>query len=512
MYRWGRLATALLSALALSTMVACGGGTPGSNPPPGGTGRIEGNLGPEANGATVRIEGTDLTSRVGPDGTFVVNGVPPGEYTVSVCNAGTGQGATVMVRVLPDDTTVIPPVDLAPTGQITGIVSAQLANGLPGAPIAGARVTARWTPLFYEYAADGSVPPGMVNEVNAAGGAPGRQADNNGDAVQPPRVATTDANGSFLIPGAVPGVYVVTVEADGFENGETGTWVEPGRTGTADVQLVRIDPDNASVSGIVTQTREGSPEPLAQVLVQLWPRFPWVGNGGTPPPPGPLDLNGIVKPGDDPWTVPPFFRAYSALSDEQGHYQITNVVPGDYTLAVFRFGYQSVQRDITLAAREQRVENVNLQYILTHVTGTIFGRLENGQVAPLAGVWVNGYTASIRPDEPPVAIFGATDPANGRQDRPGILPPIPPDGAAITDENGHYDVAVEAGHVYLNAWMDGYNSAFVELKVDAGGATGVDMILEPWTSPYPIDYGGGVDGGGGGAGGNEGDGGLGAAL
>ncbi|MCC7494569.1 MAG: carboxypeptidase regulatory-like domain-containing protein [Fimbriimonadaceae bacterium] len=507
-----------LAATALIALTACGSGSGGGGGTPDNTrGTVSGNLGPAAAGATVRLEGSDHVVTCGPDGSFTVPNVEPGEYTISV-EGGGGQGGAAMIRVLPGENTPLPPLDLEATGQITGLITSRTESGLR--PVAGARILARPIPLLYTY--EDETRPGIADGVANSGGGRSRQ-DDNADERPPVRVAESEADGSFRFGAVTPGMYTIEVTAESYETGYNGTWVEPGRTSPVDLELVYIDPNNATVSGQVTVVEDGQTVPLSMVRVALWPRdggpLPLAGarsrqnggggaggegggNGGpneydgvvypdgtvgNAPPGGP----DVIGPNDDCWYVPPIWYCREGFTDEQGNFSLQNVPPGEYTLTYMRWGYATISRDVTLTTRQTLTANATLQYILTTVSGTVFGTPEGGGAAvPLANAWVTAWGYVV---EPPVYEGGGPGGAGGGGGSVGggnvagldASPYRPtgevPPGVAVTDANGHFSLEVEAGYLNINAWADGYEYGSVDVTVAAGGLTGVELTLQPWT-------------------------------
>lgn len=493
-------------------LAGCGSGGSGTTPTPSGGGRVTGNAGANAAGGTVRIEGTNLRANVAADGSFTVDGVPPGEYTLSVISSD-GQGAVTLVRVVDGSTTQVGDLEVAPAGQITGLVTAPDANGRLR-PVPGARVTARMVPLLWAYAAEAD--PGVANGIRNSGGSRQNSGDTNDMA--PPRVTTTDSNGSFQFAGALPGSYSVEVSAEGYESAEVGTWVGEGMTSPVDVQLIRIDPDNANLSGTITELVDGQRRPLAHVRVDLWPIFEGgdvivrpmgrqdEGNdepsgGGeepddiatttAPPPQRPS-----IDPGDNAWYVPPFYWGKMAFTDEQGRYAIRNITPGRYMLTIQRYGYGIVQQEITFAQRDNQTVNATLESNLATVSGTVYGLDEQGRPRPLAGAWVSGSTgyyeivAGFTEGGGGGGVPGSTGASGNAASPDGVSYYDPYPGSAVTDENGRYELTVEAGHVWVNAWAEGYEPGFAEVDVAVGRRENVDLTLNRWSEdnggPRPL--------------------------
>ena len=466
------------AVVLLAALVGCGGGGPTTTDPGpiDNNGRVTGTLGAAASGATVRLEGTTQSAICGPDGSFQFDGVPPGEYTVSVETPG-GQGGAVTVRVGAGGTIRVPEIPLDTAGQITGLVS----DRDSGQPLAGARILARRTP--YDDATAGDLPPEVAGGL--AGG-DGRQVTEP-DTAEAPRVTTTAPDGSFRFGGVTPGPYSIEISRDGYEGGETGTYVSPGRTGVADATLRRIDPNNAAVSGTVTSTGGDLPGALARVRVELWPTsFDDQPGPMTSLPEGATDLDSSI----DPFYLPPFFEIRSAFTDEHGAYAIRNVPPGEYRMTFRRYGYTDLERTVTLGTAERRTENATLAYRLTTVSGRVMRQTAGGLVAVArAEVWAATWSDEIplRQDEGGGSGGGS----------PGtvVYPyPVGP-GNAVSDQQGRFSLEAEAGNLSMGAFHPEYGSSYQELTVPLGGASGVTLVLESFDVPPP---GGGGDGGGGG--------------
>lgn len=518
MKRWRGVVLAVLSSCLLWSCSSSGGNI--IDPPPAGGGRVQGTLGQGAGGATVRLDGTDLTTRAAADGSFVLDDVPPGEYTLAVEAAG-GQGAAVLCRVQDGRITTIPQLPLTTGGQISGLV---LSRTRQDGPLAGAKVTVRRVDYVWDYA--GAAKPEIVDELGGTQPGGGGATD---DLSYPPRITTTDGDGSYRFTGLPEGPYVVEVTADDHESTESATWVSPGLTSPVDVSLLVIDPDNAELTGRILGRVDGVSVPLAYVTVSLWPQDTavilrsheeggegeseggegesegGVGDGGEPGDDDINDVNDLFDatgwgqggpPDDvDPWFLPPWAIGKQTMTDENGEFALRNVPPGDYVLSIWRYGYEQISQDITLGVRDRETFNQTIDSTLVEVSGTVFGRLEGGDVVPLEGAYVHGFANVWGP----VAEIGADDSevgfGDGAAGNLGAPDAMPPDdrGSAVTDANGNYTITVEAGRVALEIWADGYQWSWTEFSVDRTGASGVDVILEPWSDEFG-GGGGGEDG------------------
>ncbi len=463
---------AVLTAVCLAGCGGAGGGGQDG----GGSGVVRGNLGAQRSGAVVRIEGTDRSTVVAADGSFEVAGVPEGEYTLSATVGG--QVATAVVRVGPGRPTEVPPLDWTLGGLIAGIITSRDGEGRL-TPLAGARVTARLVPQVWY--TEGQAGDTFVGEVVAAGGKPNGRAEEPTSA--PPRIATTNASGEYVFSAVAPGPYSIEVSAENHESGEVGTWVEPGSAATGNLALLRIDPHNATLSGSVLGSQSGGLVPLAHVLVALRrtdgpiPLAGAEGGGGGVAPPA---VDSVIEPGTDPWAYPFFWYYREGLSDESGRYVIRNVPPGEYEVSFLRYGYRAVTRTVTLAQAQQATADATLDYTLTKVSGTVYGRTAGG-TAPLAGVWVSAYPARVLPMlaelDTPTSGGGSSGSGSTGGGTTTIWPYLPPPDGAVSDANGRYQLEVEAGELVVSAWKEGYEWGSVELTVGLGGRTGVDLTL-----------------------------------
>ncbi len=138
------VAIAIVGVLVtLAYMSGCGGG--GGNqpaPPPGDTSSIRGSVDTAAGSSyEILLDGRAVPGAMQADGSFEINGVPPGEHRVAVVEAGGLAGSYVSVVVRPGEDTQVPPIVPELGGQIVGMVTVRDEGGLR--PLPDVEVTAQ---------------------------------------------------------------------------------------------------------------------------------------------------------------------------------------------------------------------------------------------------------------------------------------------------------------------------------------------------------------------------------
>ena len=130
--------------------------------------------------------------------------------------------------------------------------------------------------------------------------------------------ATTDANGAYTINNVSPGDYTVTASAAKYVEQSKTVTVTAGTTTTLNFELI---PMNGTISGIVTDSSTGDP------------------------------ISGATVTAD----------GMSAITNSSGHYTISDVPAGTYTVTVSADGYKSSsQTDITVVAEATTTVNFEL--------------------------------------------------------------------------------------------------------------------------------------------------------
>ncbi|WP_343249308.1 carboxypeptidase regulatory-like domain-containing protein [Diplocloster hominis] len=165
---------------------------------------------------------------------------------------------------------------------------------------------------------------------------------------------TTDANGDYQIPNVPDGSHSITIEKDGkTENGSVDI-TEGGQKVEGD-KNAQIQAGGASVEGTITD-KDGNPISDAEVTVK--------------------DENG-KELGKD-------------ITDQNGHYEITNIPDGEHSLTVDKDGKANTSE---LKVEGEKVTEVNGQKgekpdISTNLGAEISGTLTNDQKDPVSGAQI----------------------------------------------------------------------------------------------------------------------------
>jgi Carboxypeptidase regulatory-like domain len=228
--------------------------------------------------------GTPLSARAARDGSFTLNGVPPGDYIVRVSSmtvitsTQSGDGTTMMFR----SATMMGGSGEQEAGSTTLAVAGEDIAGVMITTVKGGTATGRVT-------FDGPKPASMNVRVNSA--------PVDGDTPLPASFggATVKDDGTFELKGlsgqrmlrvsAPPGWIVRSVKLNGIDITDTGAEFKPGET-TSGLEI-ELTSRSTSVTGTVT-TNEGSILKDYTVVLfaedsELWrlPMTRWV-TGGRP--------------------------------------------------------------------------------------------------------------------------------------------------------------------------------------------------------------------------------------
>jgi hypothetical protein len=461
MARARSLCCLVAGVLLIALIAGCGGGGGGSTLL-GGVGRITGSVSElpldqstrvPGSPITVTVDGTDISTLAGSDGSFILDRVPIGMHTLVAHTSA--RACAVVVDVARDQETTVGEMVLSESGQISGLII----DATSHEPIAGASVVV--TEMVY---------------------------DSTGQMPHPVRMRRTDAAGSYTISALPAGEYLVTISKDGYATTSLDLTVNAGSTTTGDASLTKDASVQAgALSGVVyLQTDSTDPRPVPGVLVRLVP-------SGKPtdtnPLPGgaigadgdPVDLypdDGIAPPppppgkGDGAPAPPVWFDQYYTYTDENGAYKLDGVPAGQYTAVAVRPGLQPSQQAVTITANETTA--LNFTMTLVHINyGTIEGTVtDDGTKAAIQGAVVRAIVYSTMP---PVAAQSRQNEGNGG----GV---ILPDAAHCvmetrTDANGHYMLKVPTSVQAVIFGAEGYERKQVDVQVQVGGAVTVDAAL-----------------------------------
>jgi hypothetical protein len=352
------LVVALLVPISV-VLLGCGGGSPGTEPPPANSGQIAGRVTGVANAAdyTITVDGRPVNARPSANGSFTIPGVPPGTHIVGCIDPGGMQGGYVAVRVRKGQT--VSAGDIAPDlgGQIAGIVTRWLSDGTLE-PVPQAEVVATLGGgIIFEPAPTEPVPVGrgMSDEEVVIS-------------------AFTDDSGSYLMKAVPPGEYDVSVVVAGNDPMIQYVWVEAGHTSVADFTLYPAPEQGVgTVRGTITGEGEG---PLEGAEITVTTGEPW---------PVPLPLSvvralaesrldagllpaaaGSSEPGAPTDPMPPDGRPYievrvfGTLSDQDGNYSL-NVPVGTHWIECWLEGWEWQGDEIVIEKEKTITKDFVLQ-------------------------------------------------------------------------------------------------------------------------------------------------------
>ena len=335
----------------------------------------------------------------GEDGSYSLEGLPTGTYLVGAGKGGYRvsyyQSAASLSEATPVDVQegqTTPDIDIQ-LG-IKSAIAGKVVSDVDGSPIAGAVVRAR--PLNH---------PSWMNA----------------------KKARTDGDGNYILQ-LPPGYYIVRAEADSF-NGEyyddtyeaaTATPVqvqENTHTEGIDFSLAPL----STIEGTVTDQDDGTP--IAGATVWAFSEVP----GRMP---------------------------VRAITDDQGHFQLTKLHPGIYFVKAAAPGYY--REFYKEAERLADATPVNVGYN-EQVQGIDFTL---AKAASISGTVVDEETGA-----PIARAVVIAKRANS-----------PVQKKAFTDDNGNYTVqGLPAGTYYVMAAAPGYYREFYDNSPDRSGATAVEL-------------------------------------
>lgn len=361
----GALILVLFGCVAL--LVGCGGSSDGTPPSQTQGSTIRGAVN-TAGGEEydVYLNGQLVPGAMQEDGSFVIEGVPPGEHRVAVVQRGGLAGGYATVEVGEGEQVECPEIVPQLGGQIAGMVTVEDEQGLRA--LEGVKVTA--------------VPTDLVVIMSRPS-----QGDVGPNIYPPPPLpeysAFTDAQGSYVIPAVPEGEYTVSVAVPGYMESYQWVYVAPGRTAVADFQLrPYIEPGLGTVEGQVLGVTDDGLVPIEGAVVTVCPDQPWRPIvpperplRGVPPRSGLVDNsdadddgcgNGTEDPGEEPGDEPdcelppPWFYAVSAVTDAEGRYSMQ--VPAGYaSIDVWADGYEPAWEQIVVQADQVLTKDFQLQ-------------------------------------------------------------------------------------------------------------------------------------------------------
>ncbi|WP_394176431.1 carboxypeptidase regulatory-like domain-containing protein [Guptibacillus hwajinpoensis] len=326
------------------------------------------------------LVGTILTDS---NGTYVFNGLAPGNYTVTAIASGF-QSSSVGAIVEPNETTVVNQSLQSNPGSISGSVSPVVdatqvtlstadglfiastlvnSNGefnfdnlLPGQYIltatatnyrissAGATVVAdEITPVTLTIEPNPSEISGVISDPN---GTPISNAtiqiiDANGSALS---VGTTNQNGQYAIGNLPPGSFTVIISAPNFGSTTGGITLNPGQIVT-DADFIII-PDPGSIVGQIIDT-SGDPISGATVIIRTFD-------------------NQQVR---------------TITTNEFGEFLVGGIAPGSYTVVATAPDFSTEFVGAIVTSNQNTVANIILESLVGNITGSIV----DGNGDPITG-------------------------------------------------------------------------------------------------------------------------------
>ncbi|WP_179107331.1 carboxypeptidase regulatory-like domain-containing protein [Sediminibacillus massiliensis] len=405
---------------------------------------------------TVRLStGTGIiiaTTVTTTDGSYTVEGLAPGNYTV-VVTAPNLQTTTKGTTIISDSTSTVS-FTLEPD---PGSLAGQVTNAQTGDPITGANVQVRildtsgavmaviLTDNNGQYEVNQLAPSIYTVIVSAAnfqtniasfqvnsndtttgnvaleptpGQISGFVTDQGGNPIAGALVnvtnnigalittALTDSNGMFTVVGLAPGQYTLNVFAPNFQNGVIGALVLAGQTTPVEIALV---PNPGAIAGSVTPI-------VPNTTIQL------------------RDANGLLVD--------------SATANDDGSFSFNHLAPGIYIVSASSPNYSTAQAGVTVEADQTSTVSLTMVANPASVTGIV----RDDQGNPVVNATVE--------------IF----------DLNGTLIAI-----GFTDAGGNYTVGnLPSGSFTIVANAQGYGQVIAGISLEAGQElTGINFSLVP---------------------------------
>ena len=239
--------------------------------------------------------------------------------------------------------------------------------------------------------------------------------------------ARTNEEGFYAITDVRPGEYGIVARAEGFEPQRARVLVESGHRTQQDF-LLDPAPDPGAVAGqVLGDTGGGHGRPLAGAIVAL------------------IHNDRVIR---------------HVRTNEEGHYEITDVRPGDYGVAARAEGFEPGRARVTVVSGHRTQQDFLLS-AAAHggaIAGTVMGETRGGRPMPIEGALVTLLH-------------------EGRTVR-----------EVRTNSEGRYGMRdIRAGEYSMTAEARGFLTGGARgVVVEAGQITRQSFLLEPGREPAPI--------------------------
>ncbi|MGF7046788.1 hypothetical protein J2T13_001286 [Paenibacillus sp. DS2015] len=346
------------------------------------TGVVYGSGNSPISGASVSIGGiSDVTDA---QGEFTLTNIAPGSQTVTVSSAGYNNGSATVTVTAGQSVSAgtITLTEVATTGTVTGIV-----HGSGNSPISGASVSIGGisviTDVLGEFTLTNISPGSQTITVGSAGYNNGSatvtvtagQNVSTGTITLTEVVTTGTVTGAVYGPGNSP-ICGASVSIGGISDvtdaeGEfTLTKIAPGSQ-TVTVSSTGYNNESATVTVTAGQSVSAGTITLTEVATTGTVTGAVYGPGNSPISGASVSIGGI-----------------SDVTDAQGEFTLTNIVPGSQTVTVSSAGYNNGSATVTVTAG-QNVSTGTITLTEVATTGTVTGIVHGSNNSPLSGASVS---------------------------------------------------------------------------------------------------------------------------
>jgi protocatechuate 3,4-dioxygenase beta subunit len=268
----------------------------------------------------------------------------------------------------------------------------------------------------------------------------------------------TNAEGRYRIAPLRPGKYHLVVRAEHYHPAHADARVWPDQTTVVDFRLRPSPPvEPGVIEGRVESALTG--DPIAGARVYYGPLF----NDTLPP---------HWWENDNANTDAPLLHVPFVVTDNNGHYRIPNLRPGEYHLLVLTEGYHRAHRRVEVESGHATQASFELIPIVPPASGAIEGFVNDAVTSdPIAGARVYYSRLAVEPAE----LDAQLHPIDGAQPL-GVIAPV----YVLTDDTGHYAIPnLPPGHYHLLAAAEGYRPQARRAGVESNQTTHVDVKLHP---------------------------------